>query len=192
MAEGKAPGLTERVGGSRDIAVIAPVKDGDDLAAFKQRIPAAENEIDRSFDPAVYKALGKEPIRAKLIWQETVVARDEIPRQRPEKQRILRGAKRAFFHIKAVTVYVQRHFLSLHGRVKRVVDDGKIFHLHSVGADGQRPGTEGVELLPVGVDLFCIVAPEQHGLIGTRTLQKEVRCPEHELLPVDPGLEANQ
>ena len=42
------------------------------------------------------------------------------------------------------------------------------------------------------MDLFCVVAPEQHGLIGTRTLQKEVRRLEHELLPVNPGLKANQ
>ena len=32
----KALGLLERVRGRRDIAVIAPVKDGDDLAVFKQ------------------------------------------------------------------------------------------------------------------------------------------------------------
>ena len=183
--ESEAFPLLQSVCGRRHIAVIPPVKNRHDLAVFKQGFAAAEDEIDRALDPAVRKALTQEPVLPQLIREEAVVALDQIRRQRAEEERVLRGAQQTAIHLKIVAIDAQRNLLPLFGGVKRVVDDRKITHAHTVGADCHSPGAEGVVLTPLLVKLPGVIVPDQDALCSALSDQMQTGRPDDKLLPPD-------
>ena len=123
----------------------------------------------------------------ELVRQEAVVTRDQILRQRAEKQRVLRGTQQAVLHDEAVAVHAQRDLLTLRFRRESIVHDSQIVHMHIIGADGQRPGAEGVVLPPQLIRLARIVVKDKNALIGPLALQRQPRRPQHKLLTVDAG-----
>ena len=74
--------LPGAVGGGGGIANPAHVIEGADSTPVEDRLAAAENKVYRPLDEAALKALGAGLVPPQVLWQEAVVAFDQVRRQR--------------------------------------------------------------------------------------------------------------
>ena len=191
VCKDKADLLPDCMCGCRGISAAAHIGNRTDLASGKERIAAAENEIDISGDQTLPEYLTHAAASAERGLQKAVIPPDQILRKRSAEYGILRGPEHTVSGSKVIRDNRQRNLLSFSFRLQRVIFDRQVPECDMRCKHGCCVGAEGVICSAGFVGLFRIIAEHDFRVLRQMSDELNARNRDLDLFPVYPRLKQN-